>query len=280
MNLLEEKDVKTYQDHVGRILLEREAQNNLPIGILRQLAGHKNEQSPYLIYISEKEETTFMALRTPPHLWILPSVSTTTKEMMEELVQYLLEQEYEIPGVLGEEQAVHWFITACQQHTSLQPTLHMKQGIYKLDQLNPIPKREGEFVKAAKADLPLAEKWFWQYGKELGEKNIEEQAKQLASDMIHDEKMFLWVVDGIPVSMACRARETVNGATINAVFTPDEYKRKGYGTQVTYHLSELLLESGFQFCSLYTDMGNPTSNSIYQKIGYQWVGNSIVYHLK
>jgi predicted GNAT family acetyltransferase len=30
-----------------------------------------------------------------------------------------------------------------------------------------------------------------------------------------------------------------------------------------------LLDQGKQFTSLFTDLSNPTSNSIYQKIGYQ-----------
>ena len=33
-------------------------------------------------------------------------------------------------------------------------------------------------------------------------------------------------------------------------------------------LSQQLLDQGYQFCSLFTDAANPTSNKIYQKIGY------------
>ncbi|TGB02681.1 GNAT family N-acetyltransferase [Halobacillus salinus] len=279
MNIIEESNVNRFKAEVNHLLVEREAENNLPLGLLRGMDQEESSLAPYLLYIKEAGKTTCMTMRTPPHLWILPSISTASKAGIEHLVQYLLDHEYDIPGVLGEEQAVEWFIEACHSKGNLEPNLHMRQGIYKLEKLATPPDREGNFVRAEKSDLALAKKWFLQYGKEVGEAHIEEQASDLATDMIEKEKMFFWTVNGIPVSMACRARETLNGATINAVFTPDEHKRKGYGSLVTYHLSKYLLEKGFLFCSLYTDMDNATSNSIYQKIGYRWVGNSIVYHL-
>ena len=34
-------------------------------------------------------------------------------------------------------------------------------------------------------------------------------------------------------------------------------------------LSQQRLASGKLFCTLFTDLGNPTSNSIYQQIGYR-----------
>jgi len=42
-------------------------------------------------------------------------------------------------------------------------------------------------------------------------------------------------------------------------------------------LSEMLLDRGYQFCFLYTDLANPTSNRIYQRIGYEPVCDVIEY---
>nr|WP_246484738.1 GNAT family N-acetyltransferase [Virgibacillus salarius] len=77
--------------------------------------------------------------------------------------------------------------------------------------------------------------------------------------------------------MANKSRETKHGATINAVYTPDKYKKKGYATSVVSQLSQKLLNDGYQFCSLYTDLSNPTANNIYKKIGYYKIGSAIVY---
>ncbi|MCA0971117.1 GNAT family N-acetyltransferase [Halobacillus litoralis] len=280
MKVYEEQNVRLFKEETEGLLMKREAENNLPIGILNQLASRQSDSNPHLIYIKEKGRTTFLTMRTPPHLWILPSFATTTQKTIEALVDYLLDRSFDVPGVLGEEKAVEWFVAAYKRRKGTEPSLQMKQGIYKLEQLSSIPLQEGQFIQADQEHLTLAKAWFRQYGVEVKEKHIEEQADRLAEDMIEQGKLFLWVMNGTPVSMACRARQTPNGITINAVFTPDAYKRNGYATQVTYFLTEHLLSSGAAFCSLYTDLDNPSSNSIYQRIGYKRIGSSIVYKLQ
>jgi len=44
---------------------------------------------------------------------------------------------------------------------------------------------------------------------------------------------------------------------------------RGYATSCVAALTTRLLDSGKTFCCLYTDLSNPTSNSIYQRIGYR-----------
>jgi len=63
------------------------------------------------------------------------------------------------------------------------------------------------------------------------------------------------------------------------VYTPRELRGRGFATATVAALSQLLLDQGHQFCCLYTDLANPTSNAIYQRIGYQAVSDSSVYRL-
>jgi predicted GNAT family acetyltransferase len=44
---------------------------------------------------------------------------------------------------------------------------------------------------------------------------------------------------------------------------------------VVARLSQQILNDGKQFCTLYTDLANPTSNSIYQSIGYKKVADVV-----
>jgi predicted GNAT family acetyltransferase len=57
------------------------------------------------------------------------------------------------------------------------------------------------------------------------------------------------------------------------VYTPPEYRRRGYASASVAALSQSLLNQGHQFCFLFTDLANPTANHIYQDIGYQPVGD-------
>ena len=70
------------------------------------------------------------------------------------------------------------------------------------------------------------------------------------------------------MSMAARARPMTHGVVVNAVYTPPEMRGRGYASACVGHLSQHLLDSGYQFCCLFTDLSNPTSNNIYQRLGY------------
>jgi predicted GNAT family acetyltransferase len=87
--------------------------------------------------------------------------------------------------------------------------------------------------------------------------------------LIASGRLFFWVDDGNARAMVATTRETRSGCAVNTVYTPPQFRRRGYATAAVATLSEMLLESGRRFCCLYTDLANPTSNSIYAKIGYR-----------
>ena len=80
--------------------------------------------------------------------------------------------------------------------------------------------------------------------------------------------LLIWEKDGVPVSMAGYAGPTPSGIRIGAVYTTPEQRKNGYASAVTAGLSQHLLDIGYKFCFLFTDLLNPTSNHIYQQIGY------------
>jgi predicted GNAT family acetyltransferase len=78
----------------------------------------------------------------------------------------------------------------------------------------------------------------------------------------------------VPVSLAGFGGPTPNGIRIGPVYTPPEHRNRGYGTAVTAAVTQLLLARSHRFCFLYTDLANPTSKSIYVRIGYEPVCDS------
>jgi predicted GNAT family acetyltransferase len=107
----------------------------------------------------------------------------------------------------------------------------------------------------------------------------EEELKN-AEKRVLEGKTYFWIRDTMPVCMAAQARPTANGIAINGVFTPAEHRCRGYASALVAAVSQMSLDSGKKFCTLYTDLDNPTSNSIYQKIGYKPVGDSTVYRFE
>jgi uncharacterized protein len=80
--------------------------------------------------------------------------------------------------------------------------------------------------------------------------------------------------------MAGFARPTAKTISINAVYTPPEHRRRGYATALVAAVSEEGLRRGKAACVLYMDISNPTSNSIYQKIGYRPVSDARNYRFR
>ena len=85
--------------------------------------------------------------------------------------------------------------------------------------------------------------------------------------MDQTEDIYLWEDDEV-VSMAGYNGPTPHGIRVSAVYTPPEHRGRGYARACTAALSQILLDS-YQFCFLFTDRANATSNYIYQQIGYK-----------
>jgi predicted GNAT family acetyltransferase len=69
--------------------------------------------------------------------------------------------------------------------------------------------------------------------------------------------------------MAGFGGKTPSGMRVSWVYTPPEQRGHGYASALVAALTEQLLAAGNRCCFLYTDLANPTSNGIYQRIGYQ-----------
>ena len=65
------------------------------------------------------------------------------------------------------------------------------------------------------------------------------------------------------------SRQKQSGIRIGPVYTPPALRGRGYASACVARLSQDKLDEGRTFCFLYTDLSNPTSNHIYQEIGYE-----------
>jgi predicted GNAT family acetyltransferase len=90
---------------------------------------------------------------------------------------------------------------------------------------------------------------------------------------------WLWEDDGEVVAWTGHGNPTGRGIRIGPVYTPPELRGRGYATALVAAQSQWLLSNGFDFCFLYTDLANPTSNAIYERIGYRKIADSAAYGL-
>ena len=68
--------------------------------------------------------------------------------------------------------------------------------------------------------------------------------------------------------MAAVSAPAVGVSRVGPVYTPPDRRRHGYATAVTASARRAAVDSCADHVVLYTDLSNPTPNSVYQSISY------------
>jgi predicted GNAT family acetyltransferase len=148
--------------------------------------------------------------------------------------------------------------------------------LYRLGELAwPDPAPDGEPRVAAAADAPLLADWFTAFAREVHDQGEEDHRADVRDKLGYGGISF-WQAGGRPVSMAAVTRQVAGMIRIGPVYTPPEFRGRGYASAVTAELSLRAREAGAAEVLLYTDLDNPVSNSIYQRIGYRGVEDRVV----
>ena len=264
----------------GPYLEQKESENNLPLGLAYRLAEdpyYYGPELPLLLSILEQGKVVGVAMMTPPKRIILSRIDTEIQAVIVPLVRHLRGIDTRIPGVAGpavEAQAFSDYWAESMLDVSLKVVVHLR--VFEARSVEDVPLSPGKLRLARPDDYPLMSRWVANFSKEIGEDVDVESAKSHTERCIKEQELYVWD-HGEPVSIARAGRSTRNGITINTVYTPPEHRNKGYATSCVWLLTKKLISDGYSFCSLYTDLANPTSNSIYAKIGYMPLGDALAY---
>ena len=254
-------DPQKYFDLVKDYLHEQEAANNLAFGILNDSIKKERNPNDLFIISQEDEKVVFLMIRTSQSLLIIGEAN-----YLGAAIEFLVKEGIEIKGIIGQSDLAKAFAIEWESTTGNSWEIEMDQIVYKLDQVSEIPMVSGRLRKAQIEDSDiLMEKFF---------EGEEEKLRLKLDQYFREESLYLWD-DGEIVSMVRKSRPTENGIAINHVFTPIEYRKRGYSTSCVHAFSKMLLEE-YEFCVLYTELANPASNRVYRKIGYQPIMDSIM----
>lgn len=286
MRIVRYQNPDVYQEALLPTLVEHEAENNLPLGILSNLiSGEFQEVEPYLAAVFDGSQLELAVMRTPP----FPVLFSYRKHEPEPAVLDLVVEDLwsvygpALKGMTGNKILVSRLVERWQTRAGVQAELKMAMRIYRLKEIQPVEEVSGEFRRLTPEDRDLLLGWLKDFHQEAlqeeaGPEHIERQVNRFLNADPAQRGLVFWVVDGKPVSMAGYSGPTPNGIRIGAVYTPTENRRKGYASAVVTALSQRLLDYGFDFCFLFTDLLNPTSNAIYQRLGYRPVVDVDTFH--
>ena len=247
-----------------------EAANNLLLGVCFHLARapERIKTTPYFATVSENNELLLAAVMTPPHNLVIYGQKDTPRPAIRALAERLLTDQTMPPGVVGPVEIARAFAQAWADVAGVKQRPGMRQRIYELRRVIPPASTPGYLQLATPTETDLITNWALAFQAEaLAPGGDPTQTRETIAYRLNQQEVYLWV-DGQPVSMAAKGRPITHGITVNLVYTPPEFRHRGYASAVVAALSQLLLDSGWQFCTLFTDLSNPTSNHIYQTIGY------------
>ena len=262
----------------GTYLELNESENSLPIGLSYRLAKNPRyygPESPLLLSVLKQGRTIGAAIMTPPQRLILSRFETSIEVAMVHLARYLRGTDTPIPGVAGPATEAQIFSHRwIEEMPNVSSRIVVRLRIFEARKVADFPLSPGKLRLAGISDQPLMTQWIAAFSKAIGEPVDPDRARSNVEQYIEDRQLYIWD-DGAPVSIATETRPTRNGTTISTVYTPPEYRNRGYATSCVWSLTKKLLSDRYSFCSLYTDLSNPTSNSIYAKIGYVPLGNAL-----
>ena len=262
---------KAFLTQAEPFLRAKEVENALMLGICESA---RFDDSCYLATVEEDQGVVACALRTPPHGALL---TRADRQALELLASDLADKYQDLSAVAGPEPAVGDFARLWAARTGVAAGPAMRMRVFEARRVVQPRLPAGTFRAATEADLPTVSRWAAAFIEEAG---LDEPSDpdDVARERIRESSLFIWE-DEQPVSMAAWAGPTGRMVRINYVYTPPEHRGRGYASACVASLTQQLLNEGFAQCCLYTDLANPTSNKIYQAIGYRPVCDAAEYNL-
>ncbi len=265
-------DANSFYEQAHHLWEGAETRNNLILGLSLRLMSDLHaygEANPLLALVKDENgEIGASALMTPPFALIVQS-EPLNKPALETLADALIVSGRRLPGANGVEEASDCFAEIWQEKTGQQARRIVNTRAYELRQVISIDYPSGGMKIAEEADAQTAANMHNAMIDEviLGPRRLGTAESELES--IRQKRTFFWVNEGEVVSLTIANRPQIKGICVSGVYTPPHHRGKGYARALVAEVSKELLARGYEFTNLFTDLSNPTSNKIYQEVGYR-----------
>jgi GNAT superfamily N-acetyltransferase len=231
----------------------------------------------YAVTRDEAGEIVGAAMRTAPFeprpLFVLPM----PEEAASTLARSLHERGEEVGGANGALPAARTFAEETARLVGAEVRVAQHTRLFELgDLVRPERPAPGTMRPATDADLDVVRTWF-----DAFMADADEQAGRAPGASAHEVpddagllrriatgRVWLWEDDGEVVHLTAANPPAYGVARVGPVYTPKECRGRGYASTAVAEVSALLQAAGERAC-LFTDQANPTSNAIYQRLGYR-----------
>jgi predicted GNAT family acetyltransferase len=269
LEVLSSDDPAWVLDEAGAFLASRPVVHNLILTLLHQRVAHP---LPGRYWVArEGGAVTGVAFQSPRDFYA--TITPMPFEAATGIVDAIVDAGVMLPGVSGEADTAARFAGQWTERSKTAAVPTQGQRIYEAKEIQKPEGVNGRMRTAVLRDRELIMNWHYAFYEDVGQRGMDPTAnvdQRLPAGMYR-----IWE-DGEPVSMAGYAKPVQGVARILAVYTPEAKRRRGYAGACVAALSEEMLQRGYRPI-LYTDLGNPVSNSIYRRIGYRAAAEVLLY---
>ncbi|MFJ6609177.1 GNAT family N-acetyltransferase [Streptomyces sp. NPDC091289] len=263
-------DVDVFLASAGASLAARPVEHTVALSVTERLkrsgAHHYGAGDPVLGWWRGADGAVAGTLvRTPPHGALLTAVPPDAVEPL------VAERGAgpDLDGVNADRDTAALLAALLPGYRTVQ-----EQRLYRLGALRPpSPAPEGRARAATRADRALLVEWMHGFADATGQ--ARSSAKWLVDEGTERGAFTLWESGGAPVALAGRTRMLAGTVRVTSVYTPPEFRGRGYAAAVTAEASRAALEAGAAEVLLFADLANPTSNGVYPRIGYEPVADRV-----
>lgn len=262
-------DPREFFELVGPFLEKDEVANTLALGIARSFVDTSTHDG-LMFSVESGADVVAVAVKSPHRNLVL---TQAPEPAMRALANYLFAYALPVPGITAPTQTARDFSVAWKALTDAQSNDRVALRLFKAAKLNDVAAPAGAFRYAQLSDQELIEQFLQAFVDEVNLDRID-NLRDRVMKMLGANLVGLWENSG-SVSMAAITRRTEKAAHVSWVYTPKPHRGKGYATACVANLCRGELAGGKAYLTLYTDLANPTSNAIYQRIGFEPVCDSV-----
>lgn len=276
-------DPVEFFDHAGDALAEQPVLSTVIAGVSERIRMQREagvawpEGVPcWFAVVLDGDDVVGTAMRTAPFGEYPAYLMPMPDEAVHLLSTTLLERDEPVLGANGALPAVQVFCEDMAAATGRIARVGQHTRLFELGDLVEPRPAAGRLRPATQGERGLVASWYAfmadadeQAGREPGESPHESPSDDELARRIDSGRVFVWAdEDDVPVNVTVATMPAYGVSRIGPVYTPRDRRGRGYASAAVYAVSRLLRESGERPC-LFTDQANPTSNKIYEAIGYR-----------
>ncbi|MEU6540764.1 GNAT family N-acetyltransferase [Streptomyces sp. NPDC047000] len=273
------EDVDEFLARAGDFLCSRPALHTTLLTLIEKLrtggAGANGAGGPVLGRLERGGEVRAAFYRFPSGSL---SVTSLTADEADSLAAHLVAGGCVLPAVSADHETAGVFAEAWRRHTGATSALRVRLHLYRLGTLTPPdPFPEGRGRLLGERDHEHLMRWCREFAADVEEDVVVDAASWAGTRFAEKRYTFWETPDGTPVSMA-GVNPLVGGQVrVDPVYTPAHLRGRGYAAAVTVEVSRAARAAGAKEVVLYTNAANPTSNALYQRLGYRRVTDWVLY---